>query len=99
MDFLVLHRGGKMRWRTRTSRCGKAFTPRTGNFLEDLRQAPSDAPLGIVRFHLAQVAVVANVVARARLIDVGGNLFPARARLGHLKGFEDRTGIIFSTAE
>ena len=81
------------------SLCSQPLPPRGGDFLEDLRQAARQVPLGVVRLHFAQVAVVADVVAAARLVQIGVNLLLAGAGLRHFKGFQDGAGVVFAAAE
>ncbi len=49
--------------------------------------------------HLSQIAVVADVVADAVLIDVGVLLFLAGEFLGDRKGLEDGAAVIFASTE
>src|SRR5215468_3050683 len=50
-------------------------------------------------FHFAQIAVVTDVIARTRLVDIGVALLLAGALLGHLESLKNRTGVSFSAAE
>ena len=54
---------------------------------------------GIVLAHLAQIAVVADVVADAVLIDVAVALRDAGDGSDHLKSFQDRAGVAFAAAQ
>src|ERR1035441_5319684 len=77
----------------------QSFAPGGDDLLEYLRQAACQPPLGVVRFYLAQVAVVTNMVSATRLVQIGMNLLFAGARQGHLKGFKDRAGVFFAPAQ
>ena len=52
-----------------------------------------------MRLHLAEVAVVADVVADAVLIHVGVLLFLAGEFLGNRKGLKDRAGVLLPSPE
>ena len=62
-------------------------------------EADGDVPRRVVGFHFPEVAVVADVVADAVLVHIGEGLFLSGEGFGDLEGFEDRAGILFSTAE
>ena len=62
-------------------------------------EADGDVPRGIVGFHFPEVAVVADVVADAVLVHIGEDLFLSGEGFGDLEGFENRAGVLFSTAE
>jgi hypothetical protein len=62
-------------------------------------EADGDVPGGIVGAHLAEVAVVADVVAEAVFGDVSVNLFFAAEFCGEGEGFQYRAGVTFSAAD
>jgi hypothetical protein len=69
------------------------------NLLKSLLQALGDAPLGVMRFHLAQVAIVADVVAAAVLLVVAiAHRFAADV-FDPGEGFQDGDGVVFAAAE
>src|SRR4051812_36454047 len=69
------------------------------NLLENVCKAMRDFPFRIMGHHFSQIAVVTNMIAAAGLIDIGVTLLLAGAAFGHLEGFEDRAGVIFTAAE
>src|ERR1039457_6234666 len=77
----------------------QSFAPGGGDLIEDLREVARQVPLRIVRFHFAQVAVIADVVAAARLVQVSVDWLPAGAGLRHFKGFQDGAGVVLAAAE
>ena len=59
-----------------------------------------DVPVGIVRLHLAQVAVVADVVADAVLVDVAYSICLRPVNCSTIcECFEDGAGILLAAAE
>ena len=73
--------------------------PRLHDLPDRFLEALGDIPAGVVRLHFPQVAVVADVVADAVLIDVGVLLFLAGEFLGDRKGLEDGAAVIFASTE
>jgi len=67
--------------------------------IRHIRQWLADAPARIVRLHLSQVAVIADVVADAILIQVAPLHRLSAGALGQAKGFEDRAGVALSAAQ
>ena len=76
-----------------------ACLPSFDDLADGFREADGDVPRGIVGFHFPEVAVVADVVADAVLVHIGENLFLSGEGFCDLEGFEDRAGVLFSTAE
>ena len=76
-----------------------ACFPGFDDLADGFGEADGDVPRGIVGFHFPEVAVVADVVADAVLVHIGEGLFLSGEGFGDLEGFEDRAGILFSTAE
>src|SRR5215510_16309923 len=62
-------------------------------------QRLGNAPGWVMRFHLAQVAVVTNVVADAVLIHITPLHGVSRDMRRHLEGFQNRTGIILPATQ
>ncbi len=76
-----------------------ACFPSFDDLADGLGEADGDIPRWIVGFHFSEVAVVANVVTDAVLAHVAEGLFFSGVGFGDLEGFENRAGILFSTAE
>lgn len=77
----------------------RPLLPRLHDLSDRFLQALGDIPSGVVRLHLAKVAVVADVVADAVLIDVGVLLFLAGEFLGNRKGLKDGAGVLLPSPE
>ena len=76
-----------------------ACLPGFDDLADGFGEADGDVPRRVVGFHFPEVAVVADVVADAVLVHIGEGLFLSGEGFGDLEGFEDRAGILFSTAE
>lgn len=69
------------------------------NLPDRFLQTLGDIPTGVVSFHFPKVAVVADMVSDAVLIDVGVLLFLASEFLGDREGLEDGAGVLLTPAE
>ena len=67
----------------------RAVAPGGDDLTDGVVEGLGDVPLRVVGAHLGQVAVIADVVAGARLIDVGVDLGAAGVLFGDLKGLKD----------
>lgn len=76
-----------------------ACLPGFDDLADGFGEADGDVPRWVVGFHFPEVAVVADVVADAVLVHIGEGLFFSGEGFGDLEGFEDRAGILLSTAE
>ena len=76
-----------------------ACLPSFDDLADGFGEADGDVPRREVGFHFPEVAVVADVVADAVLVHIGEGLFLSGEGFGDLEGFEDRAGVLFSTAE
>ena len=76
-----------------------AHLPGFDDLADGFGEADGDVPRRVVGFHFPEVAVVADMVAYAVLVHIGEDLFFSGEGFGDLEGFEDRAGILFSTAE
>ena len=72
----------------------RPLLPRFHDLSDRFLEALGDIPAGVVGLHLAEVAVVADVVADAVLIHVGVLLFLAGEFLSDSKGLKDGAGVI-----
>ena len=85
--------------RLSTSSGLRPLLPRLHDLSDRFLEALGDVPAGVVGLHLAQVAVVADVVADAVLVDVGILLFLTGELLGNRKGLEDGAGVLLTPTE
>jgi hypothetical protein len=58
------------------------------NFFENVWEGMDEPPPGIVRHHFSQVAVIADMISAAGLIDVSISLLLAGVTFGNLEGFK-----------
>ena len=72
--------------------------PGVDDLLDGLGEADSDVPTWIVLTHLAEVAVVTDVIADSILVDIGILLRIAGERFSNLKGFQNGTTVAFAAA-
>lgn len=84
--------------------CGTGFQrcsipPSCRDLPNDAFNCLLDIPVGIVFAHLAQVAVVADMVADAVLVYVAVNLCLAGEGFGDGERFEDGATVLFAAAE
>jgi hypothetical protein len=73
--------------------------PALHDFRKELLQIDGDAPIRIVRSHLPEVTVVADVVSNPVFIDVSMDLGVARYGFHKFEGFEDGTRVPFAPAK
>ncbi len=72
--------------------------PSLHDFFKNIFERARDAPLRVVAFHFAQVAVITNVIADAVLFKVTALLRLASQFFDRRKGFPDGAGILFAAA-
>src|SRR3989338_960681 len=63
------------------------------NFLKNLPERFGNSPVRVVGLHLAQVAVIANVISETVLVDIATPHFSARDLFDDHKGLKNGTGI------
>ncbi len=84
--------------RLSTSKGLRPLFPRLDDLSDRFLKALGDVPAGVVCFHLPEVAVVADMVADAVLVDVGVLLRLARESLGDLERLKDGAAVLLASA-
>src|SRR5579883_1470288 len=69
-----------------------------GDLLKRRPQIFGDPPVGIMRLHLPQIAVIADVIADSVLLQVAPLHRTAGDLFGHLERFENRAGVVLAAA-
>src|SRR6188508_2451412 len=73
--------------------------PGVDDLVQRLGQGLRDVPARVMAAHLAEIGVIADVIAGAILIDVGVDLRLAGHAFGHRERFQDRARILLAAPE
>lgn len=77
----------------------KALLPGANDFFEDGFEGACNIPIGVMRFHFTEVAVVADMISDAVLVDIGISLSFAGEFFNHGEGLQDRACVLFAAAD